>query len=455
MKTSKQPIPSVVYRAQEAVIAVSQGLPVGTNLRIHDALLTIMSGGLLQSRGAIIPALSEKGLSQNEVLRTREAIQSGSWSVAGLLKRWQEWVSTEGKWQGLEVGGYKVKAMDTIGIYRPRLKGCETKHYQSTAGKALAAKNFGVMSAIGRIETQKVSLAQVLVRGDEIAQSEEGLIQRLCEQSSKLLGKGDVVTADRKFPVLVMLEAGIKQVVLRRATNFTVRRVLDTQKPQNQVAKLGRPRKPGELIRPLPRTHKGKVLPASKPEEIQCWKNSQGQLLEARIWRKVVLSQQKHWREEQKALNAGQHWSVITVKHPDFELPMVLLLNLNLSPPQAYSVIQGRWGVEQMPLVSKQLLGGHRMFVFEREMCFRLPELTFLAANILISVAASCEPMPTGWWDTQPKPTAGRLRRAFCKLHDLRVLDLPIQLRKKNSATAHLPLGWHSAIKKGRGVSET
>jgi hypothetical protein len=97
----------------------------------------------------------------------------------------------------------------------------------------------------------------------------------------------------------------------------------------------------------------------------------------SRDWRNVVLTEQVGWSAERKALNAKQQWKVVVVKHPDYLVPMVILLNLELSPVEAYTAMGGRWGVEQLPLVSKQFLGGHRMFVFESEMCFRLPELTF------------------------------------------------------------------------------
>ena len=427
--------------------------PLGTNLRLHDALFTIMSGRLLETRGALIPALDAMGLNKNECLRTREAMQSGSWSVRGLLKDFHAWVKEHTAWQPLRVAGYAVKAIDTTCIYRPRLQSCQTKHYNSTAGKALPAINFAVLSAIGRVDKQKVSLPTLLVRGNDQALTEEALMQRVCEQSKAFLEDTDVVTADRKFPVMVMLEAGIEHVVVRRATNFTVRRALNTT--DSELKKRGRPRKQGSVIRPLERMHKGKVIAASQADEVKTWSDAQGRLLEARIWRDVMLTEQKGWSAERKALNAKQSWLVVVVKHPDYVIPMVILLNLELTAEQSYQVMRGRWGVEQLPLVSKQLLGGSRMFVFEAEMNYRLPELTFLAASVLLMVAACCEEMPSGWWDLRAKPTAGRLRRELSKVRDLRVLDVPGELRKKNSVTAQLPHGYHWGIKKGREVSET
>lgn len=430
--------------------------PIGTNLRLHDALLTIMSGRLLETRGALIPALDAMGLSKNDCLRTREAIQSGSWSVRGLLKDFQGFVTKQTQWQPLNIAGYNVKAVDTTCIYRPRLNNCTTKHYNSTAQKALPAINFAFVTAIGRVREQKVSIPIVITRGDEHALNEEKLMQRVCEQGSTFLNDTDVVTADRKFPVLVMLEAGIQNVVVRRATNITFRRVLKIENTSSSQGR-GRPRKHGVLIRPLERVFKGKVHAASEADEVQTWidKDKAGYELVARVWRGVVLTEQKDWSAARKALNTVQHWMVLVVKHPDFEIPMVILSNLELSAKETYEIMQGRWGVEQLPLVSKQLLGGHRMFVFEEEMNFRLPEVTFLAASVLLVVAACCEPMPTGWWDKRAKPTAGRLRRELSKVRDLRVLNVPIELRKKNSVVAQLPRGYHFGIKKGRQLSET
>jgi hypothetical protein len=451
---TKKLIPSLAYRVQEAVIAMILNTPLGTNLRLHDALFTIMSGRLLETRGALIPAFDSMGLNKNDCLRTREAIQSGSWSVRGLLKDFQAFVSKQTQWQPLNIAGYNVKAVDTTCIYRPRLQSCTSKHYNSTAGKALPAINFAFVTAIGRVQQQKVSIPIVITRGNEQESTEEQLMRTACEQGSKFLGDTDVVTADRKFSVLVMLESGIQNVVVRRATNITFRRVLEAE-DSTQSRGRGRPRKHGKLIRPLERVYKDKVHVASEADEVQTWTDEAGHSLVARVWRGVVLTEQKAWTEQRKALNTRQKWMVVVVKHPNYEIPMVILSNLELTAEETYEIMRGRWGVEQLPLVSKQLLGGSRMFVFEEEMNFRLPELTFLAASVLMVVAGSCEEMPTGWWDLRAKPTAGRLRRELNKVHDLRVLDVPVELRKKNSVVAQLPRGYHAGIKKGRQVSET
>jgi hypothetical protein len=69
---------------------MTKELGVGTNLRLQDGLMTLMSGRLLESRGALVPALDAMGLNKNECLRTREGIQSGSWTIKDLLQGLQD-----------------------------------------------------------------------------------------------------------------------------------------------------------------------------------------------------------------------------------------------------------------------------------------------------------------------------------------------------------------------------
>jgi hypothetical protein len=100
-----------------------------------------------------------------------------------------------------------------------------------------------------------------------------------------------------------------------------------------------------------------------------------------------------------------------------------------------------RWPIEQLPQAAKQMLGCERAFVFGQESRLRLPELALLAGNLLSYVAATSQPVATGFWDRCARPTCGRLRRVLARVH---FSELPVgegQLRKKASVTAHLPKG--------------
>jgi hypothetical protein len=424
---------------------IVQETPIGTNLGLYNGLLTLMGGHLLASRGAIIPALSAAGLSRPAVKRTWQALAHGAWDTNELLERLYQHVCEEPHWQPLVVGGYRVKALDTLGFFRPRLQGCRTTHYDAQAQRALPALSFGLLAELGQVNEQTVTITRHVVRAEGRAGSEEGLMKRLARQAAELVSDSDVSTADRGFSPIVLLNAGHKHLVLRRPKNLTMRRA-------DLPAYRGRGRKPtrGALVRPLARTHNGKRLPASPPDVELTWEQtSAGRRvsLHAHLWSRLVLTPQKGWTQTERALSARSVWTVMVIQHPDFDTPWVILLNVDLTPPQAYQVVQGRWGIEQPPLVAKQLLGAHRQFVYAPAMRFRLPELALLASGLLVAsrVAATHDPVPTGWWDRQPRRTAGRLRRQLSKV-DIATLPRLDQLREKRSCTSQLPKGFHPAL---------
>jgi hypothetical protein len=245
---------------------------------------------------------------------------------------------------------------------------------------------------------------------------------------------------------MFMIEKGIKNILVRRQTNITARRALpEAEEGQNKV---GRPPKHGSYVRPLARKYKGKEIPATEPDERHEWQDEAKNQMQASVWKQVVLQPQKGWTEERKALNLKQKWVILLVKHPKYPEPMIILMNVDLTPKESCTVMRGRWSVEQLPLVAKQTLGGHRMFVHNKEMVFRLPELFFVSATLLTYLAGTCEAMPTGWWDREPQPTAGRMMRKLNKLGQLADLGWPEQLCKKQSATSQLPHGYDAVLKK-------
>ena len=104
MKSSKQnSIPVEVYQVSEIVQAVVQDAPIGTNLALYQGLMTMMSGAMLASRGALIPALDSVGMDQAETMRTWQGLAHGSWEINELLERLTDRIETEGRWASAEV----------------------------------------------------------------------------------------------------------------------------------------------------------------------------------------------------------------------------------------------------------------------------------------------------------------------------------------------------------------
>jgi hypothetical protein len=137
-------------------------------------------------------------------------------------------------------------------------------------------------------------------------------------------------------------------------------------------------------------------------------------------------------------------FNCVVIHDPRYAEPLLLNSPLALSGEQLRRLYLDRWPIEQLPLAAKQMLGAARQFVFAEQSCQRLPELALLAGGILMYAAATQEAEATGFWDRTPQPTCGRLRRLLARTdmqHFRELFKRPEQLRKKHSATAHLPKG--------------
>lgn len=415
-----------VYRVLELLCEIVHVLPIGTNLAVLHLLWTILSGQLLVTRGAIIPALVLAGLSTAATLRAWSALAKGRWEIDQLLTAFAAVVQREGRWHPRRHGGYQALAVDTTAFFRPRLQHCPTTHYSSQAGKALPAIPFGVITRVGAIEGQRLAHLVSLVRADPHDPSEQALQRQTLRQAQTLCAPHEAIVADRGFKVAQVQAAGIAHYVIRVAQNFTARRA---QPPAYQ----GRGAKPkrGAYVRPLARRYKDRLLPATPPDEVTTWRDDEHSG-KAEIWRNLVLPD---------AAPGSSTFQCVALYDERFDEPLLLASPLPLSPSELRALYLDRWPVEHPPLVAKQLLGAHRQFVFGELARQRLPELALFAATVLAYVAATCEAMATGFWDRAPRRTAGRLRRALARTVFPENFPLLADIRKKASPTDHLPKG--------------
>lgn len=420
------------------LIALVIELPIGTNLGLLRVLWALVSGQLLATRGALIPALANIGLSDAEVVRAWSAFANGRWETHRLVMRWAEWVRQDGRWQRTAYGGYRVKALDLTGFFRPCLQHCPTTHYDAAAGKALKAIPIGIVGEVGRIGAQRFTLPCALVRADVDPPSEALLEEALVRMAVKQMAADEALTADRGFKPVTLVKAGCTRVVLRRPKNFTARR-------RSVPPYRGRGRKPSRpaVVRPLPRTYRGQTIAATPPDRVETWVDPQTDAtVTAHVWSDVVLPDQpKDWDADTRQLVKDTSWTIVLIFHPNFPHPLLLIMTIALSAPQAHAFYLDRWGIEHPPLVAKQMLGAARQFVFAVEARQRLPELSLLAGSILSYVAACEVAIPTGFWDRVPKSTPGRLRRLLTQVHFPADFPLPERLRAKRSCTDHLPKG--------------
>jgi len=408
--------------------AVVESLPIGTNLALLQFLWMLVSGHLLGSRGALFPALQASGLARDAVRRAWAAFRYGVWNITTLLRIWQGYIEGLKGWQYHVHDGYRPVAVDITAFYRPQLQGLESKHYYAAAGKALPAVLFGLVGATGSLNGQRLAVPREILRVSSDDPSEAGLKIALLESVARKLTEDEVAVLDAGFRLQQVQAAGIQGYVVRLPKNFTARR--------NEVVPYvghGRPPKYGNIVRPLERTYKDRTIAATPPDQEVSWVE-EGRELRAQIWTNLVLPGVLPGPEQPT-------FRVLAIEDPHYDQPWLLATDLPLSPSAVKALYQDRWPVEQIPLAAKQMVGAHRQFVWAEESRHRLPELALLAGSIQSFLAATLPVHPTGFWDRHPKRTPGRLRRALLGQVFPSSHPLPGRIRKKASATAHLPKG--------------
>jgi hypothetical protein len=419
-------MPNPVYRVVSLLSAVVAGLPVGTNLSLLLVLWMMVSGQLLETRGAVLPGLARLGLSAGAVRRAWAALGQGRWGSGGLLARWRRLVEREGQWQPRVHGGYRVVAADITAYWRPRLRGCETKHYHAVAGKALPAIPLGMVARIGRAGEQRLGLPVALVRADQDGPSPSALLRKLLKEAAGALAEDELLVTDREFHPSQHQAAGVTRYVTRLPKNTTARRA--SCPPYRG---RGRPPKYGVLVRPLPRQYQGRRIAATPADQEVRWQDG-ATTVRAERWCDLVLAD---------APAGGTSFDIVAIHDPRHAQPLLLASPLRLSAQELSAAYADRWPIEQLPLAGKQMIGAARQFVHAPETCQRLPELSLLAGAILSYAAATSPAIPTGSWDRQPRRTPGRLRRALARAGFPKDAPRPARLRQKRAVTSHLRTG--------------
>ena len=407
---------------------VCQSLPIGTNLAMVHFLWMLISGALLPNRGAIIPALKSIGLSDEETRRSWTAFSSGVWSIHEMTSAFGNYVRKLPEWRERRYEGYLPISVDITAYFRSSLQDCPGVHFHPAAQRALPAINIGLVGEVGELNGQRLALLRRIERASGTEVSEPLLWQTLLPRVAKEMNDAEIAVIDAGVKIGAVQKAKITCYVLKLAQNVTARRNFLPEP-------VGRGRKPeyGALVRPLGRTRKGKTLEASSPDETATL-TQDGREIRVEIWRDLVLTDQKPNPE-------NKTFDIYVFHDPKYKTPWVLATPLKLKPESVHHIYSDRWPVEQVPLSSKQMLGAHRQFVHNSECVQRLPEITLLAGSILSFQAASFLPVPTGFWDKNPKRTPGRFRRQFMGKPFPKVAELPRRFREKLSVTGHLLKG--------------
>jgi len=213
----------------------------------------LVSGALLPSRGALFPPLKSIGLSDCATRRAWVAFRKGVWQMPTILVLWRVQVKEMPEWQEHRYEGYRPIPADVTAFWRPALKNCPSKHYHPAANRALPAIIMGITGEVGKINGQRIALPRAFERVHPKDTSETRLWQEMLKSAKKSLQSDEILVVDTGVKINDLQEAGIENSEVRLATNFTARRNVLPDHVQ------GRKPKYGNLIRPLPRKHKGKT----------------------------------------------------------------------------------------------------------------------------------------------------------------------------------------------------
>jgi hypothetical protein len=189
---SEGKMPIVTQEVMITLCSVLQPLPIGTNLALLHMMWMLVSGKLLNSRGALFPGLLSTGISAAETRRAWAALRYGSWRIEELLVSWREYVAEQGEWLAHTYEDYRIKAVDLTAFWRSQLKGNPSKHYNSQAGKALPAIVLGIIGTIGSVNGQRLALPDAFVRVDPDDPKESNLQARLLQQVAEALAEDDI-----------------------------------------------------------------------------------------------------------------------------------------------------------------------------------------------------------------------------------------------------------------------
>jgi hypothetical protein len=288
----------------------------------------------------------------------------------------------------------------------------------------------GIIARIGSVDAQRFGLPRGLVRADPKDPSPSAHRRVLLERAVQLQEPTDVLVMDREFTIGQVQAAGATVWVTRLLKNVTARRA----DPPPYGGRGPRPKR-GDLVRPLARRRKERVIPATRPDQVTTWTDHHpdgDRTLRAEQWTGLVLPD---------AAPGSPTFTVVAITDPAYTEPLLVATPLDLAPEVLRELYRDRWPIEQLPLAAKQMLGAARQFVHEQETCQRYPELALLAGAVLTYSAATGPAVPTGSWDRQPQRTPGRLRRLLAQADFPKDFPLPGRLRVKLAVTDHLPKG--------------
>lgn len=460
MKTTQPNTPTQAdYRILFLIEQMMTVVPKGTALGLCDLISAMLSGYFIESGGAVMPAVEaylrqEVEDEEERAARSRRAAKAltyGSYNLKELLDKLREIVEEEDNWKPIIVQGYRVVPVDFTAYRRAAVEKLKSTAYFSDTNRAVPAVPVGMIGTVGEVNGQRIALLKNVVVTDVKTNDNVADKKELYRQVEKCLEEDEIGVLDAGFKLVEAAEAGIERCVIRLATNCTFGKTAG-EIPERTSAKGATPTQyKAEIIRPLERTHGKNRIPANPADKICTITDESGQEMETHIWNELYFLERhlKKVKESKKKDLRQMPIKVMAIYHPAYDNPLLIgTFVLSLESAAGYKIYATRWPIEGLPQTGKYILsgGGGTHYVHHPTAMQRLPTLSLIFGSLLKYVAATLPPFRTGFWDRKLKPTYGRLLRHLKKVG----ISLSEQLFKKDSVTAHLPVGYE-AIRLAKG----
>ena len=415
--TSAEKTAVPVYLAADAINNLLLLLPAGTDYFLGIVLLVMMTGRLVATRGSLARAVYPFVLHLRWGWHGCErALERGRCELDQLFERAYAWCLRELEAEVVRLGDKQraVQALDTSTIARFRAAkrlGAAGKGYWGRAGRAVRANLVATINSV------------VLINGIRLGVVRRTRFGASCEQAVAALFK--------ELPPcpclrLIVVDAGIatkEQFAAATETDALLGRLRVNCKLRCAPPPSTGQRGPGRPPLHGPVLHPGRARPEVAPDEKLIIKVSElvGSQVETRTLR-LRRWAQVHFEEYPQTL-----FDVVRVDDPKFDKPLLLGSTAReLKTAEFLSGYQCRPTIETNFYVAQDSAAMEMPRAFAEVAVTRRISLALLAGSLLKAIAAKCEPLALGPWDSKPQRTAGRLA-SFLNLRAAHFADLALK----------------------------
>jgi len=383
---------SPVYLAASAINNLITGLPAGTAYFIGIVLVTMFTGQLVQHQGSLARAAWPYVVHLRWGWhRTHRAMERGQLSLDVLFDRALAWSLERLPLEAVRLGSENrsVHAIDssTIARLRASKQKCALlgKGYCHRARRAVPANIVAVLTTVVVVNGVRVGLVRRTRCGASSEESVAKIFTDLPPSPDKRLFSVDAgIATKEQFAQATDQDA----LVGRLRKNASLRRAPRARRP----GRRGRPPLHGAVL------HPGAKRPEGRPDEDMTIV-VEGREVRIRRWRNM------HFASAHQTII-----DVVRVDDPAYKRPLLIGTTAReLSTAEIRAAYAHRWPVETNFYVAQGTCAMEMPRAWSARSVERRISLALLSGSLLKAIAAACEALPMGPWDTKAVSSAGRL----------------------------------------------